>query len=353
MHYDYMSICYIYYEKELSENVQAPVEQACKHLKQLVNDRTDETSRLETMVFIVYMKLRRLAEFGVEMCLGRRVFKISEYYEWFKEGVTNALDIKKYEAMKRIERAIELDSLSAVDGIVKYTSSAIDTLAIIQPLKIFWMELNWPDIESSYTFIVKIVDDICQCCVHYAQQMFAKVAKSHENDRNIYEDTKYTAIEEWCLVINDIEYLRQSLPSFLNELNLNEMISKLAEYRNQANAQRCDETLNSFIENALDLTENHKQEIIQLISHQTGITIRTFLIHAMNNLNLNAKLLHRIMAFIEGSFEILIAHLNEANFKLIKSNILKETAKIFHEIMQTYLDVSTFINLYLFLKLQE
>lgn len=41
---------------------------------------------------------------------------------------------------------------------VKYSSSAVDSLAIFYQIKIFWEQLEWPDVEGSYTFVAKIVD---------------------------------------------------------------------------------------------------------------------------------------------------------------------------------------------------
>lgn len=73
-------------------------------------------------------------------------------------GVTHWLDISIVKALNRIVKAIELDQLQAVDDAVKYSSSAVDTLAIFYQIKIFWQQLDWPDIEGSYTFVAKIID---------------------------------------------------------------------------------------------------------------------------------------------------------------------------------------------------
>lgn len=73
-------------------------------------------------------------------------------------GVTHWLDISIIKALTRIQKAIELDQLKAVDDTVKYSSSAVDTLAIFYQIKIFWQQLDWPDAEGSYTFVAKIVD---------------------------------------------------------------------------------------------------------------------------------------------------------------------------------------------------
>lgn len=83
---------------------------------------------------------------------------INNFHNWFMPGVAHWLAISVIKALKRIEKAIELDELKAVDETVKYSSSAVDTLAIFYQIKIFWQQLDWPDAEGSYTFVAKIVD---------------------------------------------------------------------------------------------------------------------------------------------------------------------------------------------------
>ena len=55
-------------------------------------------------------------------------------------------------------QAVELDDLSPVDDLVKHTSSAVDIRTVLMQIKTFWAQLCWPDVESSYAFISKILD---------------------------------------------------------------------------------------------------------------------------------------------------------------------------------------------------
>ena len=67
---------------------------------------------------------------GTGLCPTGSSFKINEFHLWFHRGVAQWLDIALYKAMQRIEKAAELDNLKPVDSSVKYSSSAVDTLAI-------------------------------------------------------------------------------------------------------------------------------------------------------------------------------------------------------------------------------
>lgn len=84
--------------------------------------------------------------------------KIQRYYDWFRCSVGHWLDMAVYKALKRIDRAVEFDTLQAVDDSEHYSSSAVDTLTIFYQIKVFWTQLAWPDVEGSYTFIAKIID---------------------------------------------------------------------------------------------------------------------------------------------------------------------------------------------------
>jgi len=84
--------------------------------------------------------------------------ELGNFYPWFERGVTHWLDISIIKALSRIQKAIDLDQLKAVDETVKYSSSAVDTLSIFYQIKIFWQQLDWPEVEGSYIFVAKIVN---------------------------------------------------------------------------------------------------------------------------------------------------------------------------------------------------
>lgn len=136
---------------------------------------------------------------------------ISQYYTWFIPGVTHWLDISVYKAMIRIQKAIELDQLNPIVDTVKYSSSAVDTLDIFYQIKKFWHQLDWPDAEFSYVFVCKVFDNILRCCVFYAYRMNRRV----QGLRDVFDNNDFAVTQEWCVAINNIEYIRQSLSPFL------------------------------------------------------------------------------------------------------------------------------------------
>ena len=85
-------------------------------------------------------------------------FELSESHVWFNKAVARWLDIALYKAMQRIIKAVDLDDLSPVDDLVQHSSSAVDIRTVLMQIKTFWAQLCWPDVESSYAYISKILD---------------------------------------------------------------------------------------------------------------------------------------------------------------------------------------------------
>ena len=56
--------------------------------------------------------------------------KLNRFYVWFATAVCRWLDIALYKAMIRIGKAIALDSLQPIDSLVKFSSSAVDTVTV-------------------------------------------------------------------------------------------------------------------------------------------------------------------------------------------------------------------------------
>lgn len=68
---------------------------------------------------------------GISLCPGEiESLQITNFHTWFHRGVAQWLDIALYKALQRIQKAVEIDQLNPVDASVKYSSSAVDTLAI-------------------------------------------------------------------------------------------------------------------------------------------------------------------------------------------------------------------------------
>lgn len=112
-----------------------------------------------------------------------------KYHTWFQEIVSKWLDIAVYRAIQRINIAVELDNLVKIDSSSEFSSSAVDTLTVLYDIIVFWQQLAWPDVERSYFFLAKIIDDISKCSLHYSDKMGDKICRITNGNKKI-EGTK-------------------------------------------------------------------------------------------------------------------------------------------------------------------
>lgn len=135
-------------------------------------------------------------------------------------------------------------------------------------MKVFWQQLNWPDVESCYTFIAKIIDDICRCSIFYAEQMSTRV-DGMGDIQDIYEK-KFEVTDEWCLAINNIDYVRESLEPFTKDLGMEQVIQKISELKSPLEAERCTHTLENVIANAVDTVRNKIIELLEIVVNKVS-----------------------------------------------------------------------------------
>ncbi|XP_023298008.2 protein unc-13 homolog 4B isoform X1 [Lucilia cuprina] len=328
-----------FYDEKVSEIAKSIVTEVCANIKRLdvPEDHFEELPDIEdinmgTTLFELYLVLKRFLALGKSLCPNDEL-GVEHFHGWFMPGVTHWLAISVIKALKRIEKAIELDELKAVDETVKYSSSAVDTLAIFYQIKIFWQQLDWPEAEGSYTFVAKIVDDICRCCVFYAQRMSRRVESLTRDNSEFFHVSP-----EWCLAINNIDYIRQSLPSFIKELGTDDVIKRLGEYRSQLEAERCEVTLKNVIDNALDTERNQILELIEIVARKMSPPIRRFLAEGAEVLHEDSNSMERLMMYLETSLGTLYETLNEVNFARVLDAIWAELSIIMYDLIQSNLD---------------
>ncbi|XP_023169664.2 protein unc-13 homolog 4B isoform X2 [Drosophila hydei] len=338
---NYSTTLFLFYDSKLMEICKAIVKQVCSNIKMLdvPDDQFEYLPNIDnvnmgTTLFEVYLVLKRYNTLGQSLC-PNCTLEMTEFYQWFERGVTHWLDISIIKALNRIQKAIDLDQLHAVDETVKYSSSAVDTLAIFYQIKIFWQQLDWPEIEGSYTFVAKIVNDICRCCVFYAQRMSRRV----ETITKMEEDgVMFNLSEEWCLAINNMDYIRQSLPSFIKELGTDVVIRRLGDYRTNLEAERCADTIKAVIDNALDTQRNQIVELIENVAYRMSPSIKRFLTEGAEVLHKDSNSMERLMMYLEGSLGTLYNTLNEVNFERVLDSIWGELSIIIYDLIQSNLD---------------
>ncbi|XP_049703685.2 protein unc-13 homolog 4B isoform X3 [Helicoverpa armigera] len=358
MSFPYSKILYGLYESKIASLVESEVIDVCKSLKRLrysegstttlaggLNGETGlgsssvgaEPLTMGTTLFELYLTLQRFLTLGQGLNeTDWQSYAISKFHSWFFGGVAQWLDIAAYKALTRIEKAVDLDHLVPVDTNVKYSSSGVDTLAIFYQIKIFWQQLAWPDVEGCYTFVAKIIDDICRCCVFYSDKMAGRVDNvGHVS--NVFEE-RFEVTTEWCVAINNIDYVRQSLTPFVQELGMDEIIQKMCEARSPMEAQRCKETLQNVIANAIDTVRNKIVDLLEVMVKKMMPSITRFLIEGAELLHQDCSSMDRVMRYLEANLDTLFQHLNNENFSRTLDIVWEQLGEVLYELIQANLE---------------
>ncbi|XP_063220892.1 protein unc-13 homolog 4B isoform X3 [Bacillus rossius redtenbacheri] len=344
LRFSYAATLFSVYEVKIAEMAKEVVMDVCKTLRPLkFNERPEdgiydnEPITMGTTLFELYLDLQRFVALGAGLGPGSQEgTAVHNFHTWFHRGVAQWLDIALYKALQRIEKAVELDQLVPIDTSVKYSSSAVDTLSIFYQIKIFWDQLSWPDIEGSYTFVAKIIDDICRCSVFYADKMSKRVEGMGETE-NVYEK-KFQVTTEWCLAINNIEYVRQSIVPFAKELGMERILRALEEFRNEAAAEHCRDTLQLVIDNAVDTVGNKIVELLDTVADKMTPSISRFLLEGAELLNQDCNTVDRLMKYLDDNLVTLHDHLSVDNFDRILAIVWEKLADILYEIVEANLE---------------
>ncbi|KAJ8944670.1 hypothetical protein NQ318_015878 [Aromia moschata] len=346
INFQYAKALYVFYQAKISTMVEPEVREICKGLKKLnytgYNSLTNGDANTDpltegTSLFELYLAVQRFATLALGLCPADcDTFHIKNFHEWFHGGVAQWLDIAVYKALQRIEKAVELDKLVHVDNTVKYSSSAVDTLTIFYQVKVFWQQLNWPDVEGYYTFIAKIIDDICRCCVFYADKMSARV-DGMGDVQDIYEK-KFEVTNEWCLAINNIDYVRETLEPFTRDLGMEEVIQKISKLKSPVEAQRCQHTLENVIANAIDTVRNKIIELLEIVVAKMAPAMKRLLIEGAELCNQDSNSIDRLMMYVDNNLSTLHRELNEENFNRTLEIVWDMLSKTLCEIIQSNLD---------------
>ncbi|KAL6446334.1 hypothetical protein ACFW04_001140 [Cataglyphis niger] len=340
----YARILYIAYEKRISDMCMIIIEDVCARLKRIEVDSTDNVElSLGTTLFEVYLTLQRYAVLGQVLCAEGQLedMKIQKYHEWFRSGVAHWLDIAVYKALKRIDRAVEIDTLQAVDNSVQYTSSAVDTLTTFYQIKVFWTQLAWPDVEGSYTFIAKIIDDICKCSIAYADKMAEKAEMTTELEQlsqsSVYEK-KFKISTAWCFAINNIDYIRTSIAPLAKDLGLQEIIEALGEHKTQEEADRCRQTLQLIIDNATDTVKNKIIDLLEVVANKMAPAMSRYLMEGAELIDTTSNAMDRLLQYLDSNLTILHDNLNEDNFNRVLLVIWEIMSETLYKLVNTNLE---------------
>ena len=115
--------------------------------------------------------------------------------------------------------------------------------------------------------------------MYYADKVSAAV--DGMGDVSDMYEKKFQVTNEWCLAINNIDYVLQSLKPFATELDVELIIQQLNDTKSPIEAQRCKHTLDTVIANAIDTVKNKIDELLETMAIKVHDILKkiNFLIH--------------------------------------------------------------------------
>ncbi|XP_075222315.1 C2 and C2B_Munc13-like domain-containing protein staccato isoform X2 [Lycorma delicatula] len=362
MLFPYSKTLYMVYENKISELCEPVVTDVCACFKPIrFNDdkemlNTDDSEfAIGKTLFTLYLDLQRFSILGTGLCPGdMEGLRIKKFHFWFHRGVAQWFDIAVCAAMRCVNKAVELDKLTPEENSSndKISSSPIDTLTIFYQIRLFWKQLAWPDVEGCYTFVAKIMDDICRCSVFYADMMSKKVDNLGHTE-TVYEK-KFEVTNEWCLAINNIDYVRKHIRPFAKELGIEDIIKALADFRSPTEAERCKETLELVIDNAVETVQSKILDLLEVVTVKMKPSISRFLLEGAELLNQESNRVDRLMQYLEDNLVTLSSQLNADNFDRILNILYEKLAYIMYDLVESNLErrrpPSFFANLHVMLK---
>ena len=194
-----------------------------------------------------------------------------QFHTWFIRVVAIWLDIALYKAMVRIVRAVRLDSLKPVSDSAGHSSSAIDICTVLGQIRTFWGQLSWPDVETSYVFISRIMDDVCKAVIFYAEKMIGKASEEEEGEEAL------GCYASHCLALNNIDFVMAHMATFVQELGTQEVLNQLEKQKGTLVASACRKTIRTVLKNSMENVENQILAVVEHIGNSARPLISRFL----------------------------------------------------------------------------
>ena len=75
---------------------------------------------------------------------------------------------------------------------------------------------------------------------------------------------------QWCLAINNISYVREYIEEFVAALGVEDILTALEEFRSEAQARHCRETLRLVVDNARETVHNKIHDLLEIVAHKVN-----------------------------------------------------------------------------------
>lgn len=97
----------------------------------------------------------------------------------------------------------------------------------------------------------------------------AQAVEGVGDKEDVYEK-KFEVTQEWCLAINNIDYVLQSLEPFTKEMGMDDILNRLSDLNSPVEAERCKQTLETVIANSVDTVRNEIFDLLNVVASKVS-----------------------------------------------------------------------------------
>jgi len=217
---------------------------------------------------------------------------------------------------------------------------------VLCQIRTFWLQLSWPDVETSYVFISRILDDVCRAIIFYADKMCAKAEEEKKvatiGSKNLH------CTKEQCLAINNIDFVKSYINQFVSDLGIDKILEKLEEQKGVLVADACRKTIRTLMKNSIENVENQIFAILEEVGSKMAPTIEKFLFEGQVISQDTDK--KNLLAYLDENLIFLKHRLYPANFERVLSVMWAMSSSslsdILHKSIEKKKPPEFFLNLY-------
>ncbi|KAL5018735.1 hypothetical protein ScPMuIL_004457 [Solemya velum] len=333
VHVQYFHITYRQLEKLLGEEANEDLRRRLNRMEAMGKDITSTplAAAVGTTLFELYLALQEFCKFKDNIPQSDwKSLTIPQFYEWFRFALQQWLSIARQKALKRIQKAIELDKVAQVNAGIKYSTSAVDVCCCFAQITEFWKQLAWPDLVGAYPLVYKLTEDICKGCVLYADLIHEKLVKAGYYD----EEGQFDITEQLCVTINNIEQVRRSLKPLPENLQFGRIQEALEVVNMDA------ESKTRLMELIKDADDELVKKILQTIN-RVADKMRPDIKKDVFHLNWAPEsvpaddAIGDLLEYLDSNLITLNNNLLKTNFDRILESIWVEVLEEFKEVLET------------------
>ena len=217
---NYFETCLVIYDKELNKAIKdyfstCDLDSYFNESNDYEEDLDDVSERTQCSLslFRLYIGIRNLVAFKQFSSDTNIELSLEKYHSLFKEFVKTWIDSLRYLTHIHTENiSLNTDVQTYQELKTKVSVSALDVLQIFEHCYDFYNKLQWPFIEDSFNFAVKvteIIKDLAKLYVYYERERMTK-----KTQRMLTKGDGFEMCEDLCLALNNcqhvVHYLQQA-----------------------------------------------------------------------------------------------------------------------------------------------